>query len=197
MTASRGVAATHLNRFAHTHDGGSCSTAAVSPKLFSSVTRPAPGSRASASARAGACVTTNDLGVARGTRDQAASGPISRVQAGLGLVQHHQVGRARREQRGGEQEVAQGPVRLFGALDGAQQAGLVEGEGELSAPLGDVEARAREGVVDRPRQPGLVADLDDRPQGRARSDPSPARTGVRVPTCGRRGGASGSVRRWS
>jgi hypothetical protein len=90
-----------------------------------------------------------------------------RVQAGLGLVQHHDLGRARGEQGHHPQDVAQRSVAELGPGQRAQEAVLREREPEEPVPqhVGP-QHRAGERVGDGVAQGVHVAHLFDGAQGR-------------------------------
>ena len=72
------------------------------------------------------------------------------MQAGLRLVQHHHGRRPWSQQRGDQQQVAQGAVRQLRRRQRAQQAFLIELNGKASALQGfDMQPCAGEGITDR------------------------------------------------
>lgn len=84
------------------------------------------------------------------------------MEAGLRLVEHHQGGRARGQQGGRPQQVAQGPVGEFRRAQRAQQPVLVQLQLEAAVPFRDRHAAAREGRLDGRVQRRVVAGLPDR-----------------------------------
>ena len=89
------------------------------------------------------------------------------MQAGFGLVEHHQRRRARREQGSHQQQVTQGAVRQLRRRQWPQQPFLIELDSKT--PTGhriDLQPRAGEGVTDGAVQDLRVAHFEDGLQGR-------------------------------
>ena len=138
------------------------------------------------------------LGVLRGLADQAPEGRQQvGMQAGFRFVEHQQRRRPRRQQGGDPQQVAQGAVRQLRGAQRPQQAGLLDQHVEAPSRVVDVQAAAGKGIVHRLVQRRRIADLADGLQGRGQVGAVGASTGVWVPICGRRAGASASLRKWS
>ena len=82
------------------------------------------------------------------------------MQARLRLVQNHQRGRPRRQQRRNPKQVAQRPIRKFGCAHGTQQAVLFHQEFEPPRTAFNGKAAARESICDRCGETFAIADFD-------------------------------------
>ena len=81
------------------------------------------------------------------------------MQTRLRLVQHHQTGRARRQQRGQQQQIAQRAVGKLGGLQRAQQTVLGERQFEPPVAAGDLQFAAGKGIAERRVERRRIADL--------------------------------------
>jgi hypothetical protein len=103
-----------------------------------------------------------DLGALARARDQAGERRDEiRVQARLRLVEHEEIRRAGRQERGREGHVSERAVRQLGGPQRAQEPRLAHRQLEQAVVHDDLDLGAAEGVGDRVAQSPLVADLDD------------------------------------